>query len=69
MAIFKTPTPIYQQQPGNGQRMPTHGILGWLASLLRTPTPAYLVLPPSTMHQATRKPEDDVEVDEPLDGK
>lgn len=69
MAIFKTPTPIYQQQPGHGQRVPTHGMLGWFASLIRTPTPGYQTLPPSTTEQATRTLDENVQADKPPDGK
>ena len=59
MAIFKTPTPDYQQQPGNGERVPARGIYGWLASLIRTPTPAYQTLPPSPPEAACKADEAD----------
>ena len=43
MSLFQTPTPPYQQNQAQ-PHTPT-GVLGWLARLLRTPTPAYKGLP------------------------
>ena len=47
MNFIKTPTPSYQSQddaaqPGHQRQL---GVLGWLASLLNTPTPAYKTEP------------------------
>ena len=48
MNFISTPTPPYRSQD-NASPKPTRppGLLGWLASLLRTPTPAYKTAPPT----------------------
>ena len=46
MNFIKTPTPPYQDQQGKQTAQPI-GLFGWLASLLRTPTPAYKTAPAS----------------------
>ena len=44
MNFIKTPTPDYRQNGYGSKPRPT-GFLGWLASLLQTPTPAYKPAP------------------------
>ena len=46
MRFIQTPTPPYKKQDSAQARPRPAGVLGWLSSLLRTPTPAYKTEPP-----------------------
>lgn len=48
MNFISTPTPPYRKQDNAPQPTRPPGLLGWLAGLLRTPTPAYKTTPPTT---------------------
>ena len=45
MSILSTQTPDYQGQGSRTPAQPSQGILGWLLSLFRTPTPVYQTAP------------------------